>query len=486
MTRIFSRLIRAAHARPFHPLLPLWTAVWVAGIRFLAEKALVYDANPAPMNVLGALLSWVAYYFALAMSMAALVRIATASEWKRSLQAVSFGLVVAILPPFLDVILYGRGHFSYRYQVDFAPEAWLFFAPSRGLPLGETAVVWGGIALVAAYVYFETRSWWRAALAACAQYALGIVFGVALPVAEQWLARQPGMAAVGDNWLVAWMCLGLALVSYLVLRPQLFRATFLRLPQIALAPAIAFLGAAYVHQKDALAAVAATAFAGVAAAFALTNLYYDRQEDEAQGRALRVDHDDVVWLYAWAALLCLTLMRYETELCLCLVLFLLTAHAYHADPLRLKCLFPAAYKAEGFFAATAFLGGIVAHTSYRLASRDIWATALIFGGFSLSAPFKDAKDIAGDKAAGVRTLYVVLERWPVARVQLLTSAVLGACLLAPVAILAGEGRSAFDLALPLLFAFAAPAATWSKNRALGVAIAVTLVAVDVAVLAMIY
>jgi len=472
----FDRLIRATESRPFSPYQIFFTAAWVAGFRFLEEKAFIYDATTkTPHGSLGIIVAWWVFYAALGVCIAAIITRLARVEWRRALQITSLGLTLAVLPPLIDIWIYGRGNFVYRYQKDFfADTTFLLFNPSAGLPIGEALTVWLSILLAGAYVFHKTQTWWRAILAGALQYGLGVFFGVLLPVIVKGVYQLPGTTRFGEKWVMAWAGLVVLLVAYFILRPHLFREGLWRLPQVLLAPALVFLGAAYIDRVNVLTALAAIAFAGVSTVFAVSNLYYDRKEDAAGGHVTGVTHDDVIFLSGWSVLALVTLLRHHTLLALCVGLFLVTAWAYHADPLRTKCVFPLSYKSEGFFALTAFLAGIVGQHTYRMEVADVVVAALIFGGISLSAPFKDAKDVEGDRQARVATLYVVLAKrgCAFAQVHRLAGILLLACLAVPVVWLGWRGAPVEWTAAVAASAVVTVAMTRLPNRKLGVALAV--------------
>ncbi|MBN2360720.1 MAG: UbiA family prenyltransferase, partial [Deltaproteobacteria bacterium] len=289
-----------------------------------------------------------------------------------------------------------------------------------------------------------------------------------------------------DHSLTAWFALATALVAYLVLRPTLVVEGLQRLPQIALGPALVLLGAAWAGKVNVHVGAVALAFAGAALVFALCNKHYDRREDEASGVTTEVNHDDAVALYGWALLVALSLWKTHLFAALCLVLFLVATYAYHGDPLRTKCVFPLSYKSEGFFAASAFVAGLLATPGARLDAGDALATFLIFGGFFLSAPAKDAKDIAGDRAAGVRTLYVVLEERGVsfAVAHAIAGASLAACLAVPIVYLALRATAGPWLGVSIAIALVAVLATRLPWRRLGVGVMVGAIALYCASLAL--
>ncbi len=481
--KLLARFIRAAESRPFAGHHIVLAAAWVAGVRYLEERALILDAQAVggSDSAAATFLIWTCFYLGLGLCVAALLTATAKVEFRPALQVAGFGLLLGVAPPLIDAAIYGRGGFTYWYQSDLSTAA-LLFSPQTGLPIGESLVVWGTVLLVGAYVFEKTRSWPRALLAGAGQYGFWLLFGV--------VAFRAAHALSGETLGLEVKCglfLGVGLAAYLVLRPGLAREALARAPQLALGPAFAFLGAQLAGLDRASTLVATLAFFAACLVFALTNLHHDRREDEALGRTTTVLGDDVAFLVGWVGLATLALVPRHPGLAVALALFLLTAHAYEADPLRIKCVFPLSYKSEGLFAAFALVGGMLADSRHALSARDAWAALLVFGGVSVASPYKDAKDLAGDRAAGVRTLYVVLEGrgWTLEKTHRLARALLFSCLLVPVVGLLAAGEP-WPSVLPLFATatFATVAAGW-RGRAAGAWVATAGVALYVFILGLV-
>jgi 4-hydroxybenzoate polyprenyltransferase len=123
-------------------------------------------------------------------------------------------------------------------------------------------------------------------------------------------------------------------------------------------------------------------------------------------------------------------LAFRIELGLALVGFAIVSYAYHADPLRLKCVFPLSYKTEGFLGGLSFFAGLTAVQPAFLSETQLWAAALVTVGTPVGLVFKDWKDADGDARANVRTAFVVLEArgWKRQSVAQLTAALLALAL----------------------------------------------------------
>ena len=84
---------------------------------------------------------------------------------------------------------------------------------------------------------------------------------------------------------------------------------------------------------------------------------------------------------------------------------------YHHPSTRLKAVFPFPYLVEGIAGALCVVIGMSVTANDRVPSLNEpsygWLVVLALLGFALSSPFKDHKDIKGDQAAGIDTVYVV-------------------------------------------------------------------------------
>jgi len=134
---------------------------------------------------------------------------------------------------------------------------------------------------------------------------------------------------------------------------------------------------------------------------------HDASEDQAQGRSHPYSRIDLAHVRTSAGLILLALLYSHVPLGLAISLFFLLGLLYSTPPFRLKGRrFPSMYLVEGGWAFFAVLAGAAAAGGPP-------APALLLAcatgaGFFLASPLKDRKDIAGDRACGVPSLYVVL------------------------------------------------------------------------------
>lgn len=399
------RLFRAAERRPWTLGLALATPAWIAVVRMLLEREL--SIGPVPLG--RPPFPWFAhifvFYLALSVTLTALLARLTKTPWTTASGPVSMGLTLGTVPPLIDVAVYGIGRFTYEYQPVLVDFPWTLHHPPHVLPWGETTVLWLTIVLMVLAGLRANIGALRVALLGVLTWALIIVFLVGIPSASQQLSNELGLApSEWRNTLFAIVTFaGAVMGTGNALR--LLRRT----PHVLLAPLIALLGAALRGGLDGSLVLTAVHLALLSAGFVLANDFYDRVEDAASGRGEPVDEPSAHLLAVVPLVPVMHVLAFRLELALCLIGFAVVSFAYHADPLRLKCVFPLSYKTEGFLGGLAFFAGVTSVQPALLKPALLWATLLVTLGTPAALVFKDWKDADGDKAAGVRTAFVVLE-----------------------------------------------------------------------------
>jgi hypothetical protein len=359
------------------------------------------------------------------------------------------GLIVAWLPPLLEMVLFSQPGRSYRFAREFY---WHLAVPHQ--PIWETIGVWLGIALAAGFVALLTRSSARALIALVGAYAVMQFIGWVMPAAAERLALWPELRGVGIVSVYDFISILVALGVYLVWNRRSLAPSLKRIAHAIPCGLFAALGARMAGQPPGLAALKGLGIVAAGQLVVVANDYYDRTQDTAGGVARPVTSDDLiaatffqVLLTVWAGLL-------DPAAAFLVGLFFVLALAYHHPALRLKRLFCAAYKVEGVAAAACFLFGVGSRSMGEPWVRTM--AALAFGGFALGAMLKDYKDIAQDRANRIGTIYTrQLARGRTLRsVHLTVSLAVSASLLVPPAWLALRGAPQWHW-LPL--ALSAPA-----------------------------
>lgn len=450
------RFVHGIERRGASGATPILAAVWIAGWRVMEEYTFVY----VPRGLMRDAVVWLGhialFYLALIVSIAALLRWTTGRSSTKVLPAVAAGLILGVLPPLIDVVVYGPGNFNYHYRLDFfATFPPLLYDPPDATPLGEAVTVWLSVGFMGVYAWVVRSSWWRIALTLIGHYALIVLFLVIVP--SSGFALHALVREVSANEAVGTLLTALTFVAFFAMRPELGARALVRSPHALLAPSMVALGAAIAGRLDAHAWLAAGALFVSALVFTLQNDHYDHVEDAAQGRRVLVTRDDALMLVSFLPGLWLTLSSGHAWIALAGVLFLVVTHGYHADPYRLKCVFPLSYKTEGLLALVCLVAGALAPGRVALAPLTVLLLLLVAGGFSVASMLKDFKDVGADRAGGVRTIYVVLTQrgWPEERVHLLVLALLASCLVVGPVWLAANGASLVGIALATGCALAA-------------------------------
>lgn len=421
------RLFRAAERRKWTLALALATPGWIAVVRMLLERELSMSPSSAPRPPFPWFAHIYVFYLALAVCLTALLARVTKQDWKVASGPVSMGLTLGTVPPLIDVAVYGVGRFSYEYSPAVREFPWTLHLPPNVLPAGETTVLWLTIALMTLAglrgdgVSLGVRGM-RAGVLAVSTWAMVVLFLVALPAASQWLSLHYGVApSEWRNTLFA-----VTLFAFAVWGTGTGTRLLKRTLHVLLAPLIVLLGAAVRGPLESSLALALIHFALLSAGFVLANDFYDRAEDEAVGRGAPLEEEAAQWLAVVALIPVMHLLAFRIELSLCLLGFAIVSYAYHADPLRLKCVFPLSYKTEGFLGGLAFFAGLTMTQPAFLSQTQLWAAALVTLGTPAALVFKDWKDVDGDAKANVHTAFVVLERrgWSRVSVSRLSAALL--------------------------------------------------------------
>lgn len=475
MPAVIERLFRAAERRPWTLGLALATPGWIAVVRMLLEREL--SMGPVPLG--RPPLPWFAhiyvFYLALSVCLTALLALVTRVPWTKAAGPVGMGLTLGTVPPLIDVAVYGIGHFAYEYQPALSEFPWTLHLPPRVLPWGETTVLWLTIALMTLAGVRAGVRWWRVVGLAFGTWALIIVFLVLLPAGSALLSQRLGFSPS------EWRNLLFALITFsaTVLATGTAARLAKRTLHVLLAPVLALAGASLRGGADATVLLAAGHLALLSAGFALANDFYDREEDAAAGRPPPPDEASAQLLAVVPLIPVLHVLSFRLELGLCLLGFAIVSYAYHADPLRLKCVFPLSYKTEGFLGGLAFFAGLTAVQPALLNPTQLWVALVVTVGTPAALVFKDWKDVEGDRAAGVRTAFVVLEDrgWSRNAVRWLTAGLLAFCLLV-VAVGVGQLSRTSMLPLVVLALLAAAPIALGKRPVLAVAAAMGLAQVQ--------
>lgn len=392
---------------PYHANLFILIPVVIAGVRGILEGCVLHSQHPYSFAVHG-----IVFYVLLQQTMILALRLSSGLGYREITNIVTVGLVLAWLPPIIDLLLPFQPQRIYSYSWEFH---WNFAAPY--LLRGETITLWLIIAGCAIVIYWATHKISRAVLSVIASYCV-LQF-----VAWGWfqIAAIAGkLTAIEPFKIMTWLGILLSGALYIGNNPQTMLPSLWRFSHAVPWAAVAMIGS---RMSD--DAWCITAFKGLTIALAVqlgifTNDYHDSQADAGEGGQARpVTHDDMLFVTYLQILLVAFFLTFHVVAWQLLMLFFTLTAAYHTPPLRLKRLFCASYKMEGIAAVICFLLGALRlnvtdmEGSMTSGMTDLFAKGnwvnvcafLFFGGFSLGSMFKDYKDIDQDKADKVGTIY---------------------------------------------------------------------------------
>ncbi|MGV3621913.1 MAG: UbiA family prenyltransferase [Archangium sp.] len=461
---MLERLFRAADRRRWTLALAIATPVWIALVRMLLERYLSLGDVPLRRPAFPWFAHIVVFYLTMSVTLSAVLTVLGKLQWKQAMNQVGMGLTLGCLPPIIDVLALGRGKFAYEYAPTTFP--WLLSGPDTVLPPGETTTLWLTIALMTFAVWRATKSAARTVVTTVVTWALVQLFLVGLPAGSQWLSARTAMAP--SDWRNA--LFGVAAMSGVVTMLGQWKRLVTRVPQVSLPMLFVALGAAQRGRFDGPASLAAVMVLLLGIGFTLANDWYDRREDEAAGRTTSLDENAAEWLALVPLVFVAHVLATRLELGLALVGFAVVSFAYHADPLRLKCVFPLSYKTEGFLGGLCFFAGLIAATDQLPSTTSLGVTLLVAVGTPIALVFKDLKDVDADSQAGVKTAFVVGERRGLSRMTLRRMAALGLAI-SLVLVSVWSGQRAL-----MVFALTAPIALLAVANETRAVISATLLA----------
>lgn len=472
MIAVFDRLTRAAESRAWSVALAVSAPAWVTALRLLGERFLAAEVKGFRPSLALALHVFV-FYLALLTCLGALLARLVPVDWKRAQNLVGMGLLLGVLPPLIDTAVLGRRQFSYEYASAPGVIPWSLSGPPRALPPGETTVLWVSVLFLALYTWRRTRSAARAVAVGLLGYGLVLLFLVGVPAFAN-AASQRSSLAPSDWHLLAMVVLSMLAVVIAVGGELRFLA---RLPQAALPVVFVLLGAALTGRVDGAAWLVAGAFFVSGLGFALSNDFHDRLEDGHVGRKSPIDEGAAALLSLIPLVPAAFILPGRLEAGLAAFAFSVVAHAYQADPLRLKCIFPLSYKTEGLLAGLAVVAGLCANPAVVPTAPQLWIVAAIGLGTPAALVFKDFKDVEGDARAGVQTAFVFGERrgWSRSRVLAISAVLLAVSLGVPFVGLTVVGAGGWLTWAVAAIAVAAPACLWLLRANPTAAVLVTMV-----------
>jgi 4-hydroxybenzoate polyprenyltransferase len=424
----FSTFLSSLEQRPVVVVaLPL-IAFLVGGWRCLFEQLLQRHGT----ITLGTFVHYSVFYVAAFFVVMAWLPALTRRPWRHLFWIGCIGLLVGIAPPLVDTFARGLYQVHYTYAHTWTP---FFYAGpdplhgSTGVSPGEAVGSWLTLAGVVGYVWWTTRSLWRSLLGAACIWASLQLLGYGTVLAYEYIAplleKTAGATLARDGLATALLAAEGALAFVAAEARRLRSATLKGLHIMPFVAALA-IGGACVGALRFEHAVFAVLLALTGLLLFVQNDAYDVVEDQAAGHPRDITPDEASCAHVLLLTIVLAALFMRPVPGIALALFYLTAAAYHLPLLRLKQVLLFNYLCEGLSGALAIIMGaaLTALNAQLHNLRDptvaLLACAALLG-FSVGSTIKDDKDIAGDRAAGVQTIHVILEArgWRLARVRLL-------------------------------------------------------------------
>jgi hypothetical protein len=420
-----------------------------------------------PGSTVASLVNNVAFYLHVAYLFGLLAARAARKPLELVLGVVLIGVFVGVLPPVIDLLLFGLDAGRYTYVAGGLKSwKWSLIDPAH-FSLGESIVLWSVVLLLTIYVAEVTRSLARTLSAAVGSYAVVTFISMGpSSLVEAVAPLSGGITSAQQLGLLSVVQLLVAQAAYLGARGDLFRRVLVRMPHALPFVALVFLGSsiAALYSPEPIATstrfLITSLLALLIAQLCVTALVHNDAFDVAEDRGRKtadVSRDDAYFFTAMALLTIFAALAVSALVAAPLAIFLTVSIVYSFPFYRGKRFFPTNYKIEGAWAWSAFVLGasvspLVVHR-LKPSAAFLMASFLVFGGFSVFNAFKDYKDIRADRRAGNQTLYVLALRRGVRLRRLhrgLAGAFLVALVIPPALLLTTGGASLLMAAIPCL------------------------------------
>lgn len=431
-----NRFFQSIEDHPYHPG-PLFLIILVVGIGRTIEE--IYLGHLS--HGLSGASHFVSYYLVNFIGFVAIAAILLGKSWEKLAQVVVLGVFAGLVPPLIDTFWIGPGQFHYNYL-----DRFYVTLHGAGNPPSEAIVAWTVLVAFSLYLYVRGGSVLRALVGLGLGYLYLVLMGYENPpFIKKLFEPLSGGAARG------FLCLFLAFGFYVVLNLRRFVPSLKRINHSLPWVVLVFLGASLAGGIQRMTWLHAGIVLLVHQGIIFANDYYDRESDRLNQRHVLIDRNDLLVVHGLIVWLVLHVCFVQPKLGLLYLLYLLLTTAYHHPVLRLKRIFPLNYALEGLVAALALLIGIASTGRTDLTRSELIYVALAFAGFALGSPFKDYKDVKGDRATGIRTLYVLLEErgWTVEKSHQWMSTILLCFLTVPPLLLFFKGAGIVPVVLIL-------------------------------------
>ncbi len=413
-SRMVHYLIRVQEIKPYNFYVLLAFCVFTGFTRGL-EEIILFDIQLKSSEVF----VFVHFYLSLAVILTAGISHIGRLPWQKVMSVILVGIFLGIFPPVLDILIPQQTQVFYGFFFvhDWQQIPWLGYKPEFNYPPGECITIWLSIFFSGYYVFYKSRSYARSLGTALYAYTGFMVFGSFLPMLVTYLVAgyvpSPQYARQLDENLLraiiyynAFAQIMLASVVYLIMRRplllHLIRRSLHPLPFVT----ISLIGSAICGKLNGHAFLAAAVIFWGGWMNLLQNRLYDL-EDDRTGNQEKITEEDVHFFNTAFLLAVIAIFFTGNRLVLPVILMYPLTFLYNHPAYRGKKKFPTNLKIEGMWGLGAFVTGSLATTQQTPASFPLMCL-LVFGGYSLIAALKDAKDVRTDRRSGTQTLYLKL------------------------------------------------------------------------------
>ncbi len=408
MIRIINNFFNRLLHIPYSSYLFIFVPFIIASIR-IAEEELLYGFEAASAHLV---LNYTVGYLLLHLMMTISLRIGTGLDFRKTAGITSVGLVLAWLPPIIDLFLWEQPGRNYLYFNTFR---WNFVSPEQ--MIGESITVWLVILGAVLFAAWATRSVLRALLTGSLAYITLQILAWGWIYFSRIIIDVKKIGVFESSTLI-----GIILVFFLYVLLN-FKTTIPSLKRFNHAipwGLISIIGSRLINEPWSTSIIKGIVMALSFQLIIFANDFFDRHQDESRGGVSRpVANDDMIFMTFLMVLLSLWMLIFHERGFFLLLLFFALCSAYHLPQLRLKRLFCLNYKIECISSTIAFLIGVMRFSisgplgtiSVNTFPEGNWValfSLLIMGGFSLGSMFKDYKDIDQDMADKVGTIYTRL------------------------------------------------------------------------------
>lgn len=415
----FKRTTRIGFSASFLIIIP----AIVGSLRGLLETVIHTNMSEEPSFIFHMIVG----YSLLQTMMIFAMKFVSGREYKEIGGVVSVGLVLAFLPPLLDIFISSDISVFYVYFEHFS---WLMYDPNE--PLGEIITLWGVVFGFTLYAAWLTKSIIKTILAVVAAYIVMQIYIWGWAAFSQLFFEKPTVMDLCAmmNYTAIWaIFIMYSVLNWKTIYPSLKRFNHC-LPFAMITLVGTKLVGGSVFTMTMIGLTGGLAFMLVI----IANDYFDKSQDGSAGAQARpASRDDMIFAHYLQALMVMWLLFIYPNAFAPIILFYAIWIAYHLPDLRFKRLFCLNYKSEGVAGAACFLLGLFALGDVPKGNIPAIFVMLVMGGFSACSMFKDYKDIEEDRNDKVGTIYTrsLKKGRELKNIHLFVSLMTSTCLLIP-------------------------------------------------------